>query len=58
MKEVFPELVTTDASGLKNVRCGLELQMHMIQATKELTAQNEELRTSVRPLETKLSAGH
>ena len=58
VEEVFPHLVTTDASGFKRVTYGLELQMQMIQAIKELKAQNDELRTRVRHLETRLSEGH
>ena len=41
---VLPNLVKTGKKGLKKVVYGLELQMHMIQAIKELKAGNESLR--------------
>lgn len=53
---VFPHLVTTDAKGFKRVRYGLELQMHMIQAIKELKTANDELSTRIRQLEAKMNS--
>jgi hypothetical protein len=58
VEEVLPELVTTDARGLKSVQYGLELEMHMIQAIKELKALNDELRARVSQLERQLSEGN
>jgi len=58
VEEVFPHLVSTDTNGLKRVNYGLELQMQMIQAIKELKTQNDELRARLRKLETRLSDVH
>lgn len=57
VEAVLPELVTTDANGLKRVQYGLELEMHMIQAIRELKALNDELRAKVSQLERQLSEG-
>jgi len=48
--QVLPHLVKTGKKGLKKVVYGLELQMHMIQAIKELKAGNESLRAENRAL--------
>lgn len=45
VERVFPHLVTTDEKGYKSVRYDIELQMHMLQAIKELAAENEALKS-------------
>jgi hypothetical protein len=43
LEAVFPHLVRTDVHGYKRVRYDIELQMHLIQAIKELKAEIEVL---------------
>lgn len=47
LEQVFPHLITTDDNGYKNVRYGIELQMHMLKAIKELKTEIEELKTQI-----------
>lgn len=51
VEHLFPNLVTTNADGLKAVRYGIALQMHMIQAIKELKAENDDVRARLTQLE-------
>jgi hypothetical protein len=44
VEEVFPEWVVMDGDGYRKIRYGLQVQMHLIQAVKELQAENEELK--------------
>ena len=48
VEQVFPQLVSTDEKGLKRVNYNMELQMHRIEAIKELRAENEELRAQLK----------
>ena len=51
VEEVFPQFVTTGEDGYKRVRYDIELQMHVIQAVKELKHHNDELGARVEELE-------
>ena len=46
-EEVMPQLVSTSSDGAKNVRYGLELEMNMLQAIRELKAENDALKKIV-----------
>ena len=41
VENIFPDMVVEDDDGYKQVRYGLELQMHMLAAIKELKEENE-----------------
>jgi hypothetical protein len=50
VERALPELVSVDSRGYKEVRYGVELQMLMLQAVKELRAENDALRREVEEL--------
>ncbi len=55
VEQVFPQLVSTDEKGLKQVTYNMELQMHMIQAIKELKTENDALREETKELRAHLT---
>ncbi|MCB1180055.1 MAG: tail fiber domain-containing protein, partial [Leptospiraceae bacterium] len=54
VEKVFPHLVSTDNKGFKKVNYGMELNMHVIGAVKELAKENEELKSKNAKLEKEL----
>ncbi len=54
VENVFPEWVIDGDEGYKKIRYGLQIQMHLIQALKELKTENENLRTRILALESAL----
>ncbi len=55
VEKVLPEIVKSDNDGIKKVRYGLEIQMYMLEAIKELKAENEQLRNNNADLEKRIS---
>ncbi|MCB1179518.1 MAG: tail fiber domain-containing protein [Leptospiraceae bacterium] len=55
VEKVFPHLVSTDEKGYKKVNYGMELNMHVIAAIKELSNKNEILEKHNETLEHKIS---
>lgn len=51
VERVFPDIVKAGEDGMKKVRYGLELQMYMIQAVKELKSENDALKARIEALE-------
>jgi hypothetical protein len=56
VEKVFPEMVSTDPSGLKAVNYS-EVSMLLLQAIRELKAENDSLRHELRRLDRRLQAG-
>jgi len=56
VEQVLPHLVKTGKKGFKKVVYGLELQMHMIQAIKELKANNNTLKSENETLKSTLDS--
>ena len=54
VEKLIPELVDVDTKGFKAVNYGVELQMWLIQALKELKAENDGLKAKNQELETRL----
>ena len=52
---MLPELVTTDENGYRAVRYN-ELPFHMLQAIKELKAENDDLKARLAAIESALKA--
>jgi cysteine-rich repeat protein len=55
VEKVFPEWVVDNAEGYKSIRYGLQIQMHLIQAMKELKKENEVLKAEIEALKTKIN---
>ncbi|MCP3670142.1 MAG: tail fiber domain-containing protein [Gammaproteobacteria bacterium] len=51
VEKVFPDWVVDSEEGHKSIRFGLQTQMHLIQAIKELKAQNDLLKERIETLE-------
>lgn len=51
VEKIFPEWIVTKEDGYKRIIYGLQLQMHLIQAVKELKADNEALNRRIEVLE-------
>jgi len=49
--KVFPEWVSDSEEGYKTIKFGLQIQMHLIQALKELKRENDNLKARVMALE-------
>ncbi len=52
VEKIFPDWVVDSEEGHKSIRFGLQTQMHLIQAIKELKAQNDILKERIEALET------
>ncbi len=56
VEKIIPEIVKTNDDGIKKVRYGLEIQMYMLEAIKELKIENDQLKQDNADLKNRVSA--